>query len=129
MNQDLTVYFNHDVVGDNICEQLEEFNSYITSMFYSFVVLFDGLSIDRKQNIDKDTHIWKLHINDKIDLHAKLMTSNSNGVVIVEVLWEIKCNPVVEEMYAAVIENIRQVLGRECINMRTFFIHRRYCIV
>jgi hypothetical protein len=130
MNKELTVYFNYDVIGDNTCEQLDEFNAYITSLFYSLVVLFDGLSLDRKQNLDKDTYVWKLHINDKIDLEAKLTTSmSSNYAVMVEVLWEIQCSPIVEETYAAVIENIIQVLKRECINMKTFFIHRRYCIV
>lgn len=130
MNTDLTVYFNHDVYGDNTCEQLEEFNAYITSLFYSYIVLFDGLNLDRKQDLDKQTYMWILRLNEKLDLVATLTTTlTANYVVLVEVLWEIRCNAGVEEEYAAVIENVMQVLRRECSNMKTFFIHRRYCIV
>ena len=125
-----TVYFNHDVVGDDTCQQLEDFNAYITSLFYSYIVLFDGLNLDRKQTLDKETHTWVLHINQKLDLVAKLNTSiTTNYTVCVEVLWEIKCNADVEDAYAPIIENIMQVLRRECSNMKTFFIHRRYCVV
>jgi hypothetical protein len=122
-----TLYFNDMVYSeDNVCEILEEFKAYITSQFYSLVVLFDGLNIHSKP-ITEDKYNWKLTVNECVELHATMKTSkHTPNIILIEVDWEILCKPDVVEKHTNMAEYMCVIISRECQNLHAFFEFRKH---
>jgi hypothetical protein len=118
-----TVYFNELVpYSDKQYESINEFNGYINSLFYSFMIHFDGLNITTKPTTDSSKYIWKLAVNENVELVA-IMTTGPLKLdnMLVEVEWEIWCKSGEVERYTTLAEYMSVIIGRECQNMRSFF--------
>lgn len=129
-----SLYFNDVIpVNGNTLNMLDDFKSYMNSLFYSLILLFDGLNIDNKYNIELNSYMCKLHVNEFLDIRSVMSTTKSNNYTnwLVEVDWEVWCKPDMMEMRGddPLVEYIISVLHRECKNMTAFFEYRQMLIL
>jgi hypothetical protein len=120
----LSVLYFNDLVpySDKQYDSINEFKSYITSLFYSFVILFDGLNITSKPSTESNTYEWKLTINENVELCATMTTTaqTSNNIWI-KLVWEVLCKNGMSEQYINMAEYLCVIIIRECKNLHSFF--------
>lgn len=114
-----SIHFN-DVVcySEKTFDMIDELRAYIMSRCYSSVLLFDGLNVEPKTDIDNDIYIWKIQINESLYIKVLMKTTDKNSYLLVEVEWEIWSIPTENQCY---MYNLYQYIKKECEIIDIFF--------
>ncbi len=126
MEKVTTLYVNDIIMYNESYETMDEFKAYITSLFYSLTIMFDGLNIDSKTHLDTNNYSWKLRVNEYIEICAVLKTTNQTpNILFLEMDWDIYCKSEMTEKYANMIQHMSMVIGRICENIGAYFEYRK----
>lgn len=118
-----SIHFN-DVLcySEKTFDIIHELQAYIMSRCYSAVMLFDGLNIEPKTDIENDIYTWKIQINETLQIKVLMKTTDKNSYLSVDVEWEVWSIPTENksQMYY-----LYQFIKKECETLDIFFIVRK----
>lgn len=112
-------YFNDMISGDcNQAEIMEEFHAYLNARCYSILILFDGLVVEPKVDIERNIYSWKVQINETLYIKLLQKTTTMNSNKLVEVEWEVWSKPEENRHH---LYYLFQFIRKECEILDVFF--------
>lgn len=112
-------YFNDMLAySDKTVEILEEFRWYLTARCYSAIILFDGLNVDKKVEIEKNIYTWKIQINETLYIKVVMKMVDKSQNLLIEVEWEVWSMP---DENKSQLYYLYKFIRNECETLDIFF--------